>query len=79
VPEQALSIAFHPSGFHVIIGLDDKIQMMNVLSKSLNSIKQISIKGCREIRFSNGGHLFAVAFLANGVHIFNFYTGECLV
>jgi len=36
VPEQALSVAFHPSGFHIIIGLDDKILMMNVLSKSLN-------------------------------------------
>ena len=77
VPEQALSVAFHPSGFHVIIGLDDKILMMNVLSKSLNQIKQIQIKSCREIRFASGGHLFAAAYLNNAVYVYNFYTGEC--
>lgn len=61
VTEVALAVALHPSGFHIIIGLEDKIQMMNVLSKTLNSIRQISIKQCREVRFSNGGHLFAIA------------------
>lgn len=39
VSEVALAVALHPSGFHIIIGLEDKIQMMNVLSKSLNSIR----------------------------------------
>jgi WD40 repeat protein len=77
VTEEALAVAFHPSGFHIIVALSDKIQMMNVLSKSLNHIKPLQIKGCREVRFSNGGHLFACAVGTNSVHIYNFYTGEC--
>ena len=52
-------MAFHPSGFHVIVGFTDKIRMMNIFSKGLKTFWDIPIKGCREIRFSNGGHLFA--------------------
>jgi len=33
--EDALAVAFHPSGFHIIVAIQDKIQLMNVLSKSL--------------------------------------------
>lgn len=29
--DEAYSIAFHPSGFHVVIGFTDRIRMMNVL------------------------------------------------
>ena len=29
--EEAYSIAFHPSGFHLIIGQSDKLRLMNLL------------------------------------------------
>jgi len=29
-PDEAYSIAFHPSGFHIIVGFTDKVRMMNV-------------------------------------------------
>jgi len=61
VTEEALAVAFHPSGFHIVVALSDKLLMMNVLSKSLNPFKSLQIKACREISFSNGGHLFAAA------------------
>jgi len=51
----------HPSGFHLVVALQDKIQLMNILSKGLNSFKSLQIKGCKEVRFSNGGHYFAAA------------------
>ena len=57
--DEAFSVAFHPSGFHIIVGFTDKVRMMNVFQKTLKTFKEIPIKGCREIRFSNGGHLFA--------------------
>jgi WD40 repeat protein len=53
--DEAFSVAFHPSGFHLIVGFTDKIRMMNVFQKCLKSYKEIPIKGCREVRFSNGG------------------------
>ena len=49
--------------------------MMNVFQKSLKSFHSISIKGCREIRFSNGGALFACASQSN-IIVYKFYTGE---
>lgn len=63
--EEALAVAFHPSGFHIVVALQDKVLMMNVLSKSLNSFKPLPIKACREVKFSNGGHLFAAAVGTN--------------
>ena len=59
--EECLAVAFHPSGFHVIVALNDKITIMNVLSKSLVQARQIPIKACRELRFCHGGHLFAAS------------------
>jgi len=35
VPEDALAVAFHPSGFHIVVAIQDKITLFNVLSKSL--------------------------------------------
>jgi len=34
------------------------------------------VKGCREVRFSNGGHLFAVAAGNIASQVYNFYTSE---
>ena len=69
-------MAFHPSGFHIIVGFTDKVRMMNVFQKSLKTFKEIPIKGCREIRFSNGGHLFACTSQHN-ICVYKFYTAEC--
>jgi hypothetical protein len=57
--EDPQAVAFHPSGFHVIVAVPDKIFLMNVLSKTLNPFKSIPIKHCSEVQFANGGHLFA--------------------
>ena len=34
------------------------------------------MRGCREIQFSNGGHLFATTLSTNAINVYNFYTGE---
>ena len=51
--DEAFCIAFHPSGFHVVVGFADGIRMMNIFKKSLDTFKTItSVKNCREICFS---------------------------
>lgn len=50
--------------------------MMNVLSTAIKDYHTITMKACREIRFSHGGHMFAAANGTGGSQIFNFYTGE---
>lgn len=74
--DEAYSVAFHPSGYHIVVGFTDKIRMMNVFSeKKLSTFKEIPIKSCREIQFSNGGHLFACVNIYS-IQVYNFYTGE---
>lgn len=74
--DQCHSVAFHPSGFHIVVGMSDKVRMMNVFQHTVEKYKELHIKQCKEIRFSNGGHLFA-AVNGQSVNVFNFYTGEC--
>ena len=74
-PDDAYSIAFHPSGFHIIVGFTDKVRMMNIFSKKLQTFKEIPIKGCRDIKFSNGGHLFACQNTST-ISVFKFFTAE---
>jgi WD40 repeat protein len=50
--------------------------MMNVFQKTLKTFKEIPIKLCREIRFSNGGHLFACTN-QHAISVYKFYTAEC--
>ena len=74
--DEAFCVAFHPSGFHIVAGFADGIRLMNIFSKEMVSYKNISnIKNCREIVFSNGGHLFACQN-NNNICVFKFYTAE---
>jgi len=43
-PDQAHSVAFHPSGFHIIVGFSDKVRMLNVFQDELKDYKELHIK-----------------------------------
>ena len=76
IGEDAKAVAIHPSGFHIIAAVGDKLSLMNVLSNSIQEYSQVTLKHCREIRFSNGGHMFAAGG-GSYTHIYNFYTVDC--
>lgn len=59
--DEVQAVAFHPSGFHLIAAFNDRILMLNIFENDFVPFKEIHIKGCREVKFSNGGHLFAIA------------------
>lgn len=71
-----MSVAFHPSGHQLVVGFVDRIRMMNVFARNLKTYKEISVKACREIRFSNGGHLFALANQYQ-INVYRFFTADC--
>ncbi|CAI2371694.1 unnamed protein product [Moneuplotes crassus] len=73
--DECFAVSFHPSGFHIAVALTDKILLMNVFSNDLEQYKAIQIKGCHEIQFSNGGHLFA-AINDKVINVYNFWTCE---
>ena len=76
IGEEATAVAIHPSGFHIVAAVGYKLLLMNILSNSISDYQSISIKNCKEIRFSNGGHMFA-AGAGNQTHVYNFYTVQC--
>ena len=73
--EECRSIAFHPSGLHVLCGFSDKLRLMNLLMDDIRPYKEFAIKGCPECRFSTGGHWFA-AVNGNTIQIYSTYTCE---
>ena len=73
--EEAYSIAFHPSGLHVLVGFADKLRLLNLLIDDMRPYKEFGIKACRETKFSNGGQYFA-AVNGNTIQIYNMYTCE---
>lgn len=70
------SVAFHPSGLHVVVGCLDKVYIMNVYLKTLKpALQELTIKQFKEVSFSHGGHYLAVSH-SSMVQVFNFYTME---
>jgi hypothetical protein len=73
--EEPISVAIHPSGFHILVCTPENVKMMNILDSSLVSYKELGIKNCKEIQFSNGGQYFACQAGSN-VIVYKFYTAE---
>ena len=71
--QEAHALAFHPSGLHLVACFSDSIRLMNILDTKLVAYKSLPIRECREIVFSNGGHLFACAN-DKEVWVYKFYT-----
>lgn len=75
--DEVLSVAFHPSGLHLLAGFTDKLRLMNLLMDDIRAYKEFPIKGCRECRFSNGGAYFA-AVNGNTIQIYSTYSAESI-
>lgn len=75
--EDPTTVALHPAGNMVIVGLKDKVKCYHILMDSLEFIQDLHLKHCTCVRFSNGGGMYAVAF-GISVMIFNTYTGEAI-
>ncbi|CAD7922808.1 unnamed protein product [Amoebophrya sp. A25] len=72
--EEPLSLSLHPTGFHILVGFTDKLRAMNLLMDDLKTFKELPVKQCREVQYSNGGNYFAAA---NGTALQVYYTWTC--
>ncbi|KAJ3342297.1 Cilia- and flagella-associated protein 57 [Gonapodya sp. JEL0774] len=75
--EEAFSVAVHPSGLYVLVGFSDKLRLMNVLVDDVRMVREFTIRGCRECRFSTGGQFFACVH-GNAVQIYSTWTFDLL-
>ncbi|KAF4650995.1 WD repeat domain 65 [Perkinsus olseni] len=74
--EEVLSVAIHPNGFGLIVAFADRIRLMNLLMDDIQPYKDLLVRNCREVKYSNGGHLLAVAISANQVQIYRTYSAQ---
>jgi WD40 repeat protein len=73
--EKAIALTIHPSGLHLLVAFPDKIKLFNIFENEIIHFKEIPQKNSTDIKFSNGGHLFAILNNVT-VHVYRFYTGE---
>ncbi|KAL6111417.1 cfap57 [Pungitius sinensis] len=73
--EEAHSVALHPTGLFILVGFSDKLRLMNLLIDDIRTIKEFSVRGCRECAFSHGGHMFA-AVDGNVIHTYSVTSFE---
>ena len=63
--EDPLSVHIHPSGLHLVIAFNEKINIMNVYSKYLDNkkrrTKEITIRNITCVELSKGGDKIAIA------------------
>uniref|UniRef100_A0A4W4FFW9 EML-like second beta-propeller domain-containing protein n=1 Tax=Electrophorus electricus TaxID=8005 RepID=A0A4W4FFW9_ELEEL len=71
--EESYSVALHPSGLFLLVGFSDKMRLMNLLIDDIRTVKEFTVRGCRECAFSQGGHMFA-AVNGNVIHIYSATT-----
>ena len=70
-----LSVAFHPSGYYLAIGFEDKVRIYHVLFEDLKFFRELNIKNATSLRFSNGGN-FLAAGAYKVVYVYTCYTLE---
>ncbi|CAK4695392.1 unnamed protein product [Aphanomyces euteiches] len=75
--EEALAVALHPSGLHIVVAFTDKLRMLNILMDDIRPYREYGVKACREVRFSHGGQYFAVAN-NNTIQVYGTYSGELM-
>jgi len=59
--EEIFCISFHPTGLFLLAGCVDKVRMYSIVMDDIREIRDFHIRTCKEVVFSNGGHLFAAA------------------
>lgn len=67
------SIALHPLGLYCVVGFSEKVKFLKILGSKFQEEKFFSLRKCQEIKFSHGGHMFAVV---NGtvINVYHTYT-----
>lgn len=69
--EESLALAFHSSGFQILVSTNDRVILFNVLMDKLKSCRETIFKNCRVLSFSNGSQYWAGA---SGINLYVYET-----
>lgn len=59
--EEPMALALHPNGFQLAVTCKERIRLYHILQESLRLVRELPLKSCRAVRYSNGGHMLACA------------------
>lgn len=68
-----IAASMHPFGYFLAVTFNAKVRLFFILAKGLQLHTEISLSGAKAVRFSNGGHLLAIA-QGKFVHLFSTRT-----
>lgn len=63
--EDPISVAFHPSGFQILVSFKDRIRSYNVLIDKIKPYRETVLKNCKCLKYSNGAQYWAAASAVN--------------
>lgn len=67
------SVAIHPMGFYLAIAQIDKVKVVHIMDSEFRDYREIDIKNCKQVKFSNGGHLLTCVDNKD-INVFNFFN-----
>lgn len=73
LPDTIQAMALHPSGFYLLVAHFDRVQYYTVFPDGVKPGQFVPVRGCTEISFAHGGHLFAVNDEEHNVHVVRFW------
>ena len=76
--ENCLSLSLHPSSLYLIASFPEKVTIFEVLHNDLIVFKDINIRWCQNVKFSPGGHLFAIT-TNSVIQLYDFYKSTAIV
>ncbi|CAF1626128.1 unnamed protein product, partial [Adineta ricciae] len=58
--EPVYAISIHPNALQIVVAFASRVCLMNILVDGFSTVKEFAIRAAHDIKFSNGGQLFAV-------------------
>eukprot|EP00835_Amoeboradix_gromovi_P005228 NODE_473_length_8033_cov_0.435216.p1 type:complete len:1055 gc:universal NODE_473_length_8033_cov_0.435216:2447-5611(+) len=71
--ESSLSLSIHPSSLYLLVSFPEKVTIYEILHNDLVVYKDINIRWCNNVKFSSGGHMFALT-INNIIQLFDFWN-----
>ncbi|KAL6776125.1 FAP57 [Auxenochlorella protothecoides x Auxenochlorella symbiontica] len=72
--EDIMSLALHPAGHMILVGLSSRLRLMTVLEKGFSPVKDLPVRACQACAFSHAGAMLAAA---NGQLVMIYDTWTC--
>lgn len=60
-------------GFYLAIAQIDKVKIVHIMDSEFRDYREIDIKNCKQVKFSNGGHLLTCVDNKD-INVFNFFN-----